>query len=371
MVGENVRMAGTLFEDEYKFARSQIIEAIFQNRLRWVELASLDGTAKYCHLARVIRAIIDLPLVLNHDGFNVDRQAVLQNFRFALAVAAGQPNSSEYRVLKAAFGFVNNQSFASRARIVQQIAAAKFLRHCYCVSHVGAQVMWVVSRPRSYKTCIATEIWDVRMSNTGLRTKVNDIDERCDFNERRKIALAVQNVKNCCRAAQLNIAYARGARNQNEIDRIERWFGVSRSDRHQFDQITRMLDIGYSRMSQDIERNRLIFTAHPVGGRGNGGYTYVHPNERLDVIYLHDAFFETDNVTVQRYMSWPIAILHEVARKVLKLRINPQADLGMRMRPLFKTDDAIQSPRSWAYYAADCHELLGPQNVRKLLDGSA
>ena len=354
------------FEQEYTFARAQINAAIIANRRHWdTKLRALPLLHADLLEQRLIRAFMDLPLVLRADGFDAAGHAVLQAFRAAWTAAAH--NSSEATVMLDLLGWSPMLPAHLREGAVKAAAAAKLFRHCYRVNRIGAQTVWVVSQPASYTQFTTDEIWTARNSPIQLQNKLNDVNEFYSAAERGQLSSAAARVRRWCQRAMMSATRARAP----GVDRTRAlgWFGAPNMATVIEDAIITELETGFRRMRDRVDENRIIFADDPTERGNDGTLAFVDTEERMRCIYVKRHFFQTPQTRFNLQVYWAVTVLHELSHRVLDTDDHKYDHAQIGIRPAHHIGHAINNADTWAYYAADVSGHLNAGQITWLRTG--
>ena len=353
-------MPSVTFEDEYIYARGKILQAINDNKIYWMTLLNRSGVGYGDGVTpRLLRAVMNLPLVLQADGFDAAQESVLETFRTALADAAR--GKTEGEVILALLGWDATLPINIKHKIIKQAAAIKLFRHCYRIQQAGARIVWVVSQPASYTQFTVDEILANGNSRIMLEQKLSDTNEFFDATERANLLQATIRTRRWCDHALTCLWRAR-AENADERARVVKWFADPTVPKAIVDMMITTLQRGYTQLRNRIDENRLIYVDKPTKRTDVGTVAFVHPTEAMRSIYIHRAFFAAPPPELRQQTYQAVTILHELSHRVLKTDDHKYDHERLGVRASFHIGQAIDNADTWAYFAADCAgEINGGQ----------
>lgn len=245
----------------------------------------------------------------------------------------------------------------------KRAAALKNLRHMYLLSKFGGKDTWMLSLPKSYSAWPTDEMEN--SGNLALKVKLKDVNEYHSTKEMRDLQAASQKA---IAWAQKAAAVCGGGQTSKQAKAlISRWFlDEDHQKDEDIDKIRKQLCTGFGKISSAAGSGRMVLTDNPKyrGTQHENSEAFVITSgERLNVIYIEKAFFNSNN-TLTGMKNWARIIVHELSHSQLntddvKIPGDTHARYswhpkGIRARKAnYHTDLAITNADNWAFFCAD------------------
>lgn len=306
-------------------------------------------------------------------GFEPSGAASLASLRSWMATPRpGDPASADEatRMLDAA-GATPTLSVAERKRL----AALKLLRHVYLAQQRGGQTAWIVSLPLDF-----TE-WPEAALGTGTPDAVKALlrsnNERFSATEVANLSSGMLSALRWCQKAQVVLGALNGSglTKASALDMVRTWFGDGVVSDADLATQAALLRAGFNTITGALNRNQVVLTDFvPLRGSAPGTSEYgflrseafvfgLAGRERLDVVYIEEDFFGSNNVLTGA-ANWARILVHEMSHMcvgTVDVSAGTQkryAWYGIAPNVNFPTAAALTNAESWAFFAADCAGAL-------------
>jgi hypothetical protein len=340
---------------------------------------ALAGGGFAANFAAVSSALARL---LGTAGFEPSGAASLAALRaWATTPRPGDPSSADEatRLLDAA-GAGPGMAAAER----QRSAALKMLRHVYLAQQRGGQTAWVVSLPLDFTDWPAAAF--AAGNADAVKTLLRSSNERFSSTDIGNLSSAMLSALRWCQKAQvvLGALNGTGAAKVDAVKMVRTWFGDGTTSDTDLVTQAAALRTGFNTITSALNRNQVVLTDFvPLRGAaaGTNEYGFLHSEafvfglagrERLDVIYVEEEFFGTNNVLTGQ-ANWARILVHEMSHMVVgtvdvaagtKKRY---AWYGIAPNANFSTASALTNAENWAFFAADCAGALSPGEKARAL----
>ena len=306
-------------------------------------------------------------------GFEASGAAAFNSLRaWAATPRPGDPPSADEasRLLDAA-----GASPALPAVQRGRVAALKMLRHVYLAQQRGGQTAWVVSLPADFTDWPATAIG--AGSPDAVKALLRSSNERFSTTDIGNLSGGMLQALRWCQKAQVVLGALNGAGPTKvaAVDMVRTWFGDGTiSDADLLTQAA-ALSTGFNTITSALNRNQVVLTDFvPLRGAAPGTSEYgflrseafvfgLAGRERLDVIYIEEDFFGSNNV-LQGQANWARILVHEMSHMCVGTVDVPAGTRkryawhGIKPNPNFPTAAALTNAENWAFFAADCAGAL-------------
>lgn len=345
-------MAMELFSTEYKALKEIVSKQKFDEPLKSVMVALKD--------------------VFGDDGFSEDCQPTLDLLRGLLFVKEAD------RILTAAGGDPAS-TLAPYPESVTKAAAIKFLRHLYLSHQRGSQKVWVFDSPKSYRHYPSGELDAVKTNPLNIKSVLADKDEQ--FSVKRRAALGEASTTGLawCHKTTMALAQAKSDPASESMNKVKRWFADGSTTAAELDALIGKLSAGFKKVTSTINSTQLIFTdMASLRGATSGdeagllsAYAFVYAGryEKLPVIYIENAFFDTNSTPIPDKVLWAITVVHEITHLDVSTKDHQYDYAGLKPGPMFPPGDVAENADSWAYFCADCAGALTPSNINSAMNG--
>jgi len=341
--------------------------------------AALAGGGFAANFASVSTA---LARTLATAGFEPSGAASLTALRAWMSTPrAGDPPSADEatRLLDAA-GASPGMTAGER----QRAAALKMLRHVYLAQQRGGQTAWVVSLPLDFTDWPATALGTG--SADAVKTLLRSSNERFSAADIGNLSGGMLSALRWCQKAQvvLGALGGSGASKVDAVNMVRTWFGDGAISDGDLVTQAAALRTGFSTITSALNRNQVVLTDFvPLRGSapGTNEYGFLHSEafvfglagrERLDVIYVEEEFFGSNNVLTGQN-NWARILVHEMSHMcvgtvdVAAGTKKRYAWYGIKANTNFPTSAALTNAENWAFFAADCAGALSPGEKARAL----
>jgi len=175
-----------------------------------------------------------------------------------------------------------------------------------------------------------------------------------------------------------------GTSKVDAVDVVRTWFGDGTISDADLVAHAAALRTGFNTMTSALNRNQVVLTDFvPLRGAASGTseHGFLHSEafvfglagrERLDVIYVEEEFFGTNNVLAGQN-NWARILVHEMSHMcvgtvdVAAGTRKRYAWYGIKPSINFPTSAALTNAENWAFFAADCAGALSPGEKARAL----
>lgn len=228
-----------------------------------------------------------------------------------------------------------------------RVAALKMIKHLYFVHKRGGQDVWVYSPPKSYKKWVYDEISGTKEQMVG---KLNLEEEVYSDAEKKLMCDSLLLALNWSQNAVNKLASA----DNKTKELVRKWFGFSDSSDKVISKHISKLISGFKKIMNVCNSNHLVFSDEPLD-RNDGGWkdwAFVYSQEKIDVIYLQNAFLQSANGG--QLWKCALTIIHELSHREVKTSDHRYDNSGLKPgRGTLSVKQAIDNADSWAYFATD------------------
>jgi len=264
----------------------------------------------------------------------------------------------------------------------ERAGALKFMSHVYLIKQRGAQKVWIHNLPTAfadwphYATGAA--------SADAVRPMLRASTEKFSADDLKNLSDAMQDgLRWCQKTLELLGAFnGAGTAKAAAVAMIKRWFADENTDATQLAAHVSTLTTGFKAIQAAFNRNQIVLTDFPTLRGASAGPTKkfrmseafvwgkAH-RETLDVIYIEDGFFGTNN-TMKGKTNWARILVHELSHS---MQGTADVEPGPRYSwygiapnaANFSSANAITNADSWAFFAADCAGVLTETERAKAL----
>lgn len=341
-------MPSTGLADEYKLCRDSLQKDTFEG---------------------AIQGLIDLAKALGADGPAVEHYAKVSYFRDVTL------RFKEADKLMEAAGIA--ATGAASDATVRKAASLKMLRHLYLVGSRGAQQVWVLSTPKSYRKFPSDELLDVKATAATIKTKLADVDEQFTTETKDRLGEAMQLGLNWSEAAKIVLAGA--ASTPASLAIIKCWFAAPDTSAEDVEKVTAALLAGFKKIVNAMNQSLVIITDLPMyrsDATKNTVEAFVRrqngKHERPRSVYIERALFENYDVSVLHDMkkNWARVLLHECTHTEVQTQDKGYAYKGIAPGTNITAANAAINADSWAFFAADCAGALTDGERTRALNGT-
>lgn len=314
-----------------------------------------------------------LSTVMGIGGFEASGAASLTALRhWAATPKPGDPPSADEatRLLDAA-ACTPALTTAERKRA----ARLKMLRHVCLAQQRGGQSAWVVAFLEDFKE------WPTEAIGLGAPDAVKALlrsnNERFSPTDIGNLADGMLTALRWCQKAQVVLGALNGSgpAKAAAVDMVRTWFGDGIVSDGDLVAQAGALRMGFNIITGAINRNQVVLTDDvplrtaakntPEGGlRESEAFVFgLSTRERLDVVYVEEEFFGSQNVLTGK-TNWARILVHEMSHMCVGTVDVPAGGVkrygwyGIGPNANFPTADAITNAENWAYFAADCANAL-------------
>lgn len=347
------------FSDQYKAAQQTLKNS-----------ASFDGDWK--------SLVESLHKLLTDTGFDTGRASALNDLRKKVTQGASKGFLRGHAKITADEGILQGANATSdKATAIpdqaarQRAAALKFLQHVYLLKRFGSHKVWVHSLPNEFDDW-AHQALDVQDAGKIKRLLRAD-NERFTAAQKRDLSDATQMALRWCHLT-LTVLVGAGAKKPKDkhVALVKRWFAEPDLDDKGLQVVVAKLTVGFKAITAAINRGQMVFTDFPALRGGSTAEIQslldseafvwaLAGREQLDVVYVENDFFGTQNV-LQGRVNWARIIIHELSHLVCgtdDVEPGPRYSwYGIGPNPNFRSTDTVKNADSWAFFAADCANAL-------------
>lgn len=247
-----------------------------------------------------------------------------------------------------------------RGSVAERAAALKMLSHLYRAQKRGGQDVWVYAPPKSYQKWIFDEIAG---SDQEIKTKLGKADEVYSASDREIMCTAL----GCALKWSLDAVTKLAAGSAETKTMVRRWFADQDTTDAQVDAAAAKLKDGFKKIADTCNSPRLVFSDDPIdrvkvynaatGKVGWDDWGFVGPSEKMDIIYIQNAFLKAG--ATGRMWKCALTIVHEVSHRSVGTDDNMYDFAGLSPdKTKFSHAKALGNADSWAYFATDLAGML-------------
>jgi len=319
--------------------------------------------------------ITELLALVAADGPNPANAPGLERLRWRLAEGT-EDECTKY--LEIADHKARSDSEAIEGSLADKIAALKLLRHFYLANLRGGQQLWIASLPKAFRAWPQQELRSGAPTIGSLRSKANEGNERFSFEDRKNLGTAAQDALKWSMDAQIKLAPVAAGDDEDSapgVALIRRWFCDEGSSEREVWRFAQILAAGFQKMASAANSGRLIFTDHPSyrGSSYEQTEAFVFAGrgrDRPDVIYIEGDFFHPDPNVLSGRQNWARIVVHELSHREANTVDVPNRYGWQGIKPTsagYPAASAITNADNWAYFAADCADILIDDHRNQLL----
>lgn len=267
----------------------------------------------------------------------------------------------------------------------RRVAALKTLRHTYMAQQRGGQTAWVTSLPMDFTEC-PSEAFRLA-SPDAVKALLRSQNERFSRADIDNLAAGMLSALRWCQRAQIVLGALNGSgqAKADALDMVRTWFGDGTVSDAAVTALGPTLRMGFNIVTGALNRNQVVLTdyvglrtaSNPQSQeyrlRKSEAFVFgLSGRERLDVIYVEDDFFGSNNV-LRGQANWARILVHEMTHMCLgtvdvKTGVNTRyAWYGIKPNANFPTAEAVRNAENWAFFAADCAGALSNAEKAKAL----
>lgn len=261
---------------------------------------------------------------------------------------------------------------------VRNAGLLKFLRHLYMVGARGAQQVWVLSTPATFRSFPQDELLDANLSHGMVRAKLGDVTEKFDEQTRKRLGECMQQGLRWVEAAKRTLAGANS--DAAAMEKVRRWFAGDATSDATLQATIAILHDGFKKMATSLNGNLVVITDVP--SRRDSADTeftealMVRLNGQHEVprtIYIERALFENYEISVIHDMkkNWTRVLVHECAHIDGGVKDERYAIGGIGVGSRLSDAQAANNADSWAFFAADCAGALTEGEILRATGGTS
>lgn len=259
-------------------------------------------------------------------------------------------------------------------------ATLKLLRHTYVIHERGAQKVWLVSTPKSYRNYPSAELDAAKTSRDTLKGRFAAEDEFFSKNDKKNLASATNVALGWINKTLAALSKAKADTSSDEMTQVKLWFGAGADDDADKATVVKLQN-GFKKMANTINSNQIIYTDVPHFRNGAAGtdegtwwkvYAFVFPgwSEGIPVIYIESAFFDTAYVKpISNESFWAQTVVHELSHlDVSTTDVRYYHQGGLKIQTGFTGAQALTNADSWGWYCVDAAKGMTEQQRNKVLN---
>jgi Lysine-specific metallo-endopeptidase len=291
-----------------------------------------------------------IPALMTKDGLDYRHAGGLNRLK---ATISGQATRTSAEVIATAInakrkGFAGLLGFGNP---IHCAATLKMLKHLNFEHKRGGQDVWVYSPPKAYTKWIFDEI---KGTPAQIKAKLALEIEVYTAAQKQLMCTALQLALRSSKFAMFFLSFP-----VTDVrcpkDQIRRWFAYASSSDKDIEKIRIKLLDGFKKIAAICNSNRLIFSDEPLDRSGTGwkDWAFVYSSERVDVVYLQNAFLKASEGG--KLWECGLTIIHEISHRELKTKDHAYADqANVKPHPTsFSTKKALENADTWAFFATD------------------
>ena len=253
----------------------------------------------------------------------------------------------------------------------ERAAALKMLSHLYRAQQRGAQDVWVYAPPMAYSRWVFEEFSG---TEDQIRGRLEQDDEVYSPADRKTMCAALAQALKW----SLDAVAKLGSRTPAVKALVTTWFADQTTTEAEITAAITKLLFGFKKIAAAANSNVLIFSDEPMDRNslvnpetyehGWDAYAFVRTEERMNVVYLQNAFLKA-GATGKMWMC-ALTIIHELSHREAGTEDEMYDHDGLKPdKKRFPHRKAINNADSWAYFATDLAGMLGAPEKAKAMAG--
>ena len=357
------------FKNQYEVSRQRL------SQVRDFDPSWQDLIQKLCEL-------------MSPTGFVDDRASSLDELRRRACDGGASPKArksiSDSEGLLKAVGRTPGSGASLDALTKQRLGALKMLRHVYLLNKSGNRKVWIHSLPVNFRHWAIYHLHQHCGTDQAVHVALDARDEQFNREQKKQLAVATTQAmawvhRTLVVLGQAGSTSSRSARSPQQRDdaraMVRRWFADPSVNEQLLDALIDVLTRGFKLMIGKLGRGQFVLTDWaPIRQASNDdeqrcldatAFTFLKgKGDDLDVVYIENAFFNppAGNV-IQGQRNWTRVMVHELSHLACgAIDVNHggkrYAWLGIGPHSGFPAKLAIRNADNWAFFAADCAQML-------------
>lgn len=323
--------------------------------------------------------VLGLRRLMTNTGFDPGMAKTLTRLREKIATGTQSAKCADAgQNILTLVGAWNNKSTSPIAYDPKmQASAIKFLQHTYLLSASGGHCVWLHSLPIAFTNWAAMQMHQQVVTTSDACNLLDSDIEQFTDQQKKDLSIAAQHAMAWVQKTVIVLVSAASVKESVEKDAalaiIRRWFadpGTTESDLNRY--IGR-LTAGFKSLAGTLNNGRYIFTDW-VPFRGttdtdelkwwrSEAFTFPSRGEGMDVVYIESAFFKVTRSVLPGPKNWVRIVIHELSHLTcgtddVLAGEKRYAHYGIGPHAGFSGDKAIENADSWAFFCADCANVL-------------
>lgn len=332
--------------------------------------------------------IRNLYALMDTEGFNVGKAHALDQLRKQVTkgdkgILFSKKLTEDEGILKAVGSWKDDGSGTVDADARLSASVLKFLRHTYLLNRWGSRKIWLVSLPEEFQDWPSVEMITRGITQMDSRKLLKSSNEIFNAEQKKYLSASAQYALAWCQKAGIVLSHASqaldGKTKSKEISAlnvVKRWFADPATTDAELKKYIGELSRGIKSIIAMLGRGQLVLTDWvPLRGASSSddiswlyseAFTFRSRYEGMDVVYIERSFFTDDAGGVLHGQSnWTRVLVHELSHLVCgtidvdagggKRRY---AHYGIGLHAGFTGSDASKNADSWAFFCADCANVL-------------
>ncbi|HEX2826467.1 MAG TPA: M35 family metallo-endopeptidase [Burkholderiales bacterium] len=273
--------------------------------------------------------------------------------------------------------------------VKMRAATLKMLRHIYLIKKAGSCQVWVHSLPTAFTDWTSNHINANCSTADAVKAVLRANHEHFSEDQKKYLGYASQHAlawaqKTGMILAEAASADAKAAKAKvNARNLVKRWFADSATTDAELNTYISTLTRGFKGIVAMLNKGRFILTDWvPLRGAtaadelrffNSEAFTFRASAEGMDVVYIESSFFkDVKGNVLQGQKNWTRIVVHELTHLVcgtedVNIGNARYAWYGIGPHPGFPGSAAIRNADSWAFFCADCANVLTEAEREKAL----
>ncbi|MDD2759761.1 MAG: M35 family metallo-endopeptidase [Methylomonas sp.] len=293
-------------------------------------------------------------------------------------------------ILKAVGAWTDSGNSVVESRAKMRAAALKLLRHVYLLNRWGSRKVWIVSLPTELRDWPSDDLHGRANTEMAARLLLRSNSEIFNEEAKKHLASATRHGLAWCQKTGMVLANAakaaEGGKHKSEIGSLElvkRWFADPATSNEDLKTYIARLTKGFKDIIGMLNKGHFVLTdwvplrnattANDISFLNSEAFTFTNKAEGMDVVYIEKSFFvDHPGSVLPGHKNWTRVIVHELTHLVcgtedVNIGNARYAWYGIGPHAGFPGSAAIRNADSWAFFCADCADMLTESERNKAL----
>jgi len=355
------------FKSEYDYAR------------RWLKNAQ--------HYDKDWQPLVrELDRLMSDEGFDPGRAGALADLRKKATQGANtllghKKVTPDQGILQAVGAWSDDGAKVPDGAQKMRAAALKLLSHTYLLNRSGNRKVWIVSLPVEFVDWPSNDFNARTSTQIAARQLLRTSNEVFSEQQKKSLGVSTQQALAWCHRAGIVLAHAAkatagkaGNKGVDALNLVKRWFADPGTSVTELDAYIGRLSTGLKAMIAMLNKGHFILTdwlplrtasaQDEIGFLMSEAFTFGSRSEGMDTVYIERSFFTDDaGGVVHGQKNWTRVLVHELTHLVcgtddVNIGRARYAHYGIGPHAGFPGSAAIRNADSWAFFCADCADML-------------